>query len=159
MFLSSLFKHPEHLPIQVFSANLLSAPHARAKAPSDSLQAQGSMALLKAICSCLAAEDLTPLFPAIKKVQSNNRELRPARSRLSSKTAGRSRHFLTSCLLSPSHALAYLQAFKFLKGRAGLYYASGQCLTQEGLSLIRVSCDYHNTNTANKMHSDQKKRR
>jgi len=115
------------------------------------------MALLKAICLCLAAEDLIDHFPATKKVRSNNPNLRPTRSQLSSKTSGRSWHFPISCLVFPSHALVYLEAFKFLKGRAVLYYASGQCLTQEGPSLIRVSCDYRNTNTANKMHSNQKK--
>ena len=115
------------------------------------------MALPKAICSYLAARDLVHHFPVIKKVRSNNPKLRPTRSQLSSKTSGRSWHFPTLCLVFPSHALAYLQAFKFLKGRAVLYYASGQCLTQEGPSLIRVSCDYCNTNTANKMHLNQKK--
>lgn len=65
--------------------------------------------------------------------------------------------FPHSGLLFPSHALAYLQAFRFSKGRAVSYYASGQCLTQEGFGLIRVSCDYHNTNTADKMHSNQKR--
>lgn len=115
------------------------------------------MALLKAICSCLAAEDLIRYFPDIKKVRSNNPKLRPTGSQFSSKTSGRSWHFPTSCLVFPSHALAYLQAFNFLKGRTVFYYASGQCLTQEGPSLIRVSCDYRNTNTANNMHLNQKK--
>lgn len=86
-------------------------------------------------------------------------KLRPRKSQLSSKTSGRSWHFPTSCLVFPSHALAYLQAFKLLKGRAGLYYASGQRLIQEGPSLIRVSCDYRNTNTANRTHLNQKKGR
>lgn len=48
------------------------------------------------------------------------------------------------------------ESLEVLKGRAVLYYASGQCLTQEGPGLIRVSCDYRNTNTANKMHLSQK---
>lgn len=42
-----------------------------------------------------------------------------------------------------------LQAFEPLKGRAGFYYGPGQCLTQEGPTLIRVSCDHCNTSTAN----------
>lgn len=141
----------------MFFAELLSPPCARAKTPPDPLQAPGSMALPKVVRSCLAAEDLIHHFPVIEKVRSNNPKLRPMRSQLSSKTSGRSWHFPTSCLVFPSHALAYLQAFKFLKGRAGLYYASGQCLTQEGPSLIRVSSDYRNTNTANKMHLNEKK--
>lgn len=108
------------------------------------------MALLKAACSCLTPEGLIHRFQVIRKVPSNNPELRPTRFQLSPKTSGRSWHFPISCLVFPSHALAYLQAFKFLKGRAVLYYTSGQCLTQDGPSLIRVSCDYRSTNTAKK---------
>lgn len=58
----------------------------------------------------------------------------------------------------PFPSSGYLQAFQFLKGRAGLYYGPGQCLTQEGPTLIRVSCDSRNTSTANKMHLNQNKR-
>lgn len=111
----------------------------------------------KAKCWFLAAEDLIHHFSVIKKAQSSNPVLRPTGSQLSSKPTGRSEYLPSSCLVFLSHALAYLQPLKFFKGRAVSYYASGQCLTQEGLTLIRVSCDYRNTNTANKMHLNQKK--
>lgn len=156
MFLNSLFKHPEHLPVHLFLPSCSAPQHQSQNSPSP-LQAQGSMALLKAACSCLTPEGLIHCFQVIRKVPSNNPELRPSRFQLSPKTSGGSWHFPISCLVFPSHALAYLQAFKFLKGRAVLYYTSGQCLTQEGPSLIRVSCDYRSTNTAKKMHLKWKK--
>lgn len=129
---------------------------ARSKAP-PALQAPGAVALLRALCSCLAAQDLIHHSPALRKGPKSKPqayELSAVFSNFRQVVA-----FPRSMSGFPFPSSGYLQAFQFLKGRAGLYYGPGQCLTQEGPTLIRVSCDYCNTSTANKMHLKQKKRK
>lgn len=106
--------------------------------------------------SAEGSEDLIHHSPALKKgLKSKPQAHELSVVFLNSRKVVAFPHSVSGFLFPSS---GYLQAFQIPKGRAGLYYGPGQCLTQEGPTLIRVPCDHRNTSTANKMHLKQKKK-